>query len=129
MALVERPLKSPLGRLTPRYHRLRHPLPAASPSSPSPSPTPTPTSTTTDRPPAMSEIRRKLVIVGDGACGKVRPACRRLPPVLTVSWSPDLSLDRVLERHIPGGEQQARQPGSLLSPPAVMAPHPALTRP
>ena len=49
----------------------------------------------------MSEIRRKLVIVGDGACGKV---CFYLVGAHTHFISPsDLSLDCLFQRHIPRG--------------------------
>lgn len=59
----------------------------------------------------MSEIRRKLVIVGDGACGKVSVVSvvrarmrRRTTPVLTTQPSPtDLFADCVLERNVPRG--------------------------
>ena len=65
----------------------------------------------------MSELRRKLVIVGDGACGKVSN-----PPCLNNSWARlcalmrqggfadgilfapeilDLLVDRLLERNFP----------------------------
>ena len=52
----------------------------------------------------MAEIRRKLVIVGDGACGKVV-----LDIFLTVSlpnlsnYFSDLSLDCLFKGHIPRG--------------------------
>jgi hypothetical protein len=64
---------------------------------------------------AMAEIRRKLVIVGDGACGKVRVSHQEsrlgawapfVVLVLTddVCGCADLSADRVFERDVPGGE-------------------------
>jgi hypothetical protein len=60
----------------------------------------------------MSEIRRKLVIVGDGACGKVsitpyidpgQVQCTEMD-MLTKSWccaGTDLLVDRLLERNFP----------------------------
>lgn len=61
----------------------------------------------------MSEIRRKLVIVGDGACGKV--CCQRagLPytkvdyvlntiyPLFALLFRLDLSFNRFLQRNVP----------------------------
>ena len=65
----------------------------------------------------MSEIRRKLVIVGDGACGKVSPTPCLDPGqarsrslvfrdgyadgILAVRRSLDLLVDRLLERNFP----------------------------
>lgn len=51
----------------------------------------------------MAEIRRKLVIVGDGACGKVCPLDN---PFLDRISSPrplDLPVDSLLERNFPRG--------------------------
>ncbi len=52
----------------------------------------------------MAEIRRKLVIVGDGACGKVI-LC--IFPTISLSnlsiFFSDLSLDCLLKGHIPRG--------------------------
>lgn len=55
----------------------------------------------------MSEIRRKLVIVGDGACGKVVPLLIVLPTQLTPLS--DLSLDRLFQGHVPRGAFQQQQ--------------------
>ena len=54
----------------------------------------------------MSEIRRKLVIVGDGACGKV--IYNRCHSAVYDFWintplSLDLSVDRLLQRNISRG--------------------------
>lgn len=57
----------------------------------------------------MSEIRRKLVIVGDGACGKVClfpiQSCRHLRETAAedLSSNIDLFVDCVLERNVPRG--------------------------
>jgi hypothetical protein len=68
----------------------------------------------------MSEIRRKLVIVGDGACGKVgvflRVVVVHLEILTRTRTLSDLSLDRVFERHIPRGE-------------VLVLAHPLLSRP
>lgn len=50
----------------------------------------------------MAEVRRKLVIVGDGACGKVRISQCFFDEVDAFV---DMSFDRVFERTIPGGTQ------------------------
>jgi GTPase SAR1 family protein len=55
----------------------------------------------------MSEIRRKLVIVGDGACGKVCKLALSVAERLRLDGLmltyPDLSLDRVFQGNIPRG--------------------------
>jgi hypothetical protein len=57
----------------------------------------------------MSEIRRKLVIVGDGACGKVClcsiQSCRNLPETAAEGFSSniDLFVDCFFERNVPRG--------------------------
>ena len=53
----------------------------------------------------MSEIRRKLVIVGDGACGKVSisPVCSAFSTLFTGLFPLDLLVDCLLQRNIPRG--------------------------
>jgi hypothetical protein len=48
----------------------------------------------------MAEIRRKLVIVGDGACGKVNLPSLAVQDVQLTSFL-DLSADCVFERDVP----------------------------
>jgi hypothetical protein len=66
----------------------------------------------------MSEIRRKLVIVGDGACGKVCSLSARHHLRETAAQdfqsNIDLFVDRFLERNIPRGRY--RQPLVVLGP-------------
>lgn len=60
----------------------------------------------------MSEIRRKLVIVGDGACGKVWASSHSL---LTAPYPPtplDLPVDSLFERDLPRGWYQRFSPAS-----------------
>lgn len=52
----------------------------------------------------MAELRRKLVIVGDGACGKVILAIfPTIDPPNMLILSSDLSLNCLLKGHIPRG--------------------------
>ena len=51
----------------------------------------------------MSEIRRKLVIVGDGACGKVTLGMFPTISLSNLSFFSDLSLDCLFEGHVPRG--------------------------
>ena len=44
----------------------------------------------------MSEIRRKLVIVGDGACGKVFLLLRPPPTFVLIYYALDLFVDSFL---------------------------------
>jgi hypothetical protein len=56
--------------------------------------------------PMSSEIRRKLVIVGDGACGKVNLlalSSSSLPASSYPEFPLDLPVDRLFQGHIPRG--------------------------
>ena len=55
----------------------------------------------------MAEIRRKLVIVGDGACGKVCALKHLLSTSSHPPSLPDLPVDSLLERNLPRGLHRA----------------------